>query len=344
MSSNPEALDLLVPLDTRLHSSQTPHPELKLPVALCVSMLLMAGVTSWLAGIQFTGLFVPYLATGLAVTFVCALGFIFVEVAKLAPARTDGPLAIAIAKLRERLPFLVLPAVILPIFLAGFTAAKTAIPFLVGYSWDPTWAAADRFVFGDDAWRIAQQLLGTSNSRFWEWFYTVGWGYALFFGSAVVALFAPRKTIGIYFSAMFGTWIIGGCFLAYMFASVGPVFAGHFEPSLRAEFAGLQQFIDTSLRGGPIQNTQSYLLRSAASHVAVKGGGISAMPSMHLGAATIFLLVSRRTLFLYPALIFWAVIFICSGYFGYHYWTDSLAGALVAWICWLLATAAHRQA
>jgi hypothetical protein len=266
-----------------------------------------------------------------------------VEVAKLAPARADGPLATATAKLRTRLPLLLLPAVILPIFLAGFTAAKTAIPFLVGYSWDSTWAAADRFVFGDDAWRIAQRLLGTSNSRFWEWFYTVGWGYALFFGSAVVALFAPRKTVSIYFSAMFATWLIGGCFLAYLFASVGPVFAGHFEPSLRTEFAGLQQFIDTSLRGGPIQHTQSYLLRSAGSHVAVKGGGISAMPSMHLGAATIYVLVSRRTMFQYPALIFWAVIFICSGYFGYHYWTDSLAGAVVACICWLLATAAHRK-
>jgi membrane-associated phospholipid phosphatase len=72
-------------------------------------------------------------------------------------------------------------------------------------------------------------------------------------------------------------------------------------------------------------------------HIAVKGGGISAMPSMHLGAASIYVLAARRTPWIVPAVLFWAIIFVCSGYFGYHYWVDGIVAAMVASACWSAA-------
>jgi membrane-associated phospholipid phosphatase len=69
----------------------------------------------------------------------------------------------------------------------------------------------------------------------------------------------------------------------------------------------------------------------------VKGGGISAFPSMHLGAASIYVLAARKTPWFLPSLLFWAAIFLSSGYFGYHYWIDGIAAAGVAILCWFSA-------
>ena len=308
-------------------------------------MLLIGGTSSLLADMDVSRLFLPYFIAGAGATSLACLTFTFIEVAKLARKLADRPMAIVAQKLRERLPLLILPALILPLFMSGFTAAKSAIPFLVGYSWDSVWAAADRLIFGEDVWRLTHRLLGTSSSRVWEWFYTSGWGYVLFCSAPFVALYARHRTIGVFFTAMFATWLIGGVALAYACSSAGPVFAGAFDPSLAPRFAELRHFITVDLAGGPIQQTQLYLERAVQSHAALKGGGISAMPSMHLGAAAIYVLASRGTRFHIPAIAFWILIFVGSGYFGYHYWVDGIAGALIAFLCWTgtKALCSHQQ-
>jgi PAP2 superfamily len=304
------------------------------PAILCGAMLLVGWATSRLAGVQIGGLFSPYLETALLFTFMSLCGFIFIEIVKLACVLADRPIGTVREKLRGRMVLLVLPGFLFPLFLGGFTAAKSAIVFLVGYSWDGFWAAADRMVFGNDVWRIAYALLGSAGMRVCEWFYTVAWGFALLLCASFVTLYGQRRTIGIFYTAMFATWLIGGCFMAYAFSAAGPVFAGVFDPSLQARFGEIRQVIAANIGGGPIDETQRYLLSSVYSHVAAKGGGISAMPSMHLGAAAIYVLAARGTRWLLPAIAFWLMIFFCSGYFGYHYWVDGIVGALVAGACW----------
>jgi membrane-associated phospholipid phosphatase len=68
--------------------------------------------------------------------------------------------------------------------------------------------------------------------------------------------------------------------------------------------------------------------------LAMKGSGISAMPSMHIATATIFVLAARRTAWLVPAVTFWAMTFIGSVYLGYHYAVDAPVAAVVAALCW----------
>jgi hypothetical protein len=308
------------------------------PLALCLTMVMVGGVAAWLAKLDGRGLIVPYFLAGAGGTFVSILAFTFIEVAKLAPARADRPLLQVSERVRDRAAMLLLPGVALPFFMMGFTASKTAIPFLVGYSWDGVWADVDRLIFGTDVWRLTHRWLGTSGFWLWEWFYTVGWGAALFFTGGMIALYAHRKFTAMFFTATFATWLLGGWLLAYCYSAAGPVFAHLYDPALDARFGSLRTLLAQTLGDGPIGASQRYLLAAVSSHVAVKGGGISAMPSMHLGAATIYVLAARGRKWLAPALAFWLLIFIGSGYFGYHYWIDGIAAALIAIFCWEVAS------
>ena len=312
-----------------------------LPGAMTVAMLGIAALTASLSSLDVRQLFLPYISSAAAISFIAILGYVFVQIAKLARANAESPIMAVRLMLLDRLPLMLLPALVLPLFLVGYTAAKCAIQFLVGYSWDAFFANADHFIFRDDVWHLTRRLLGSSNSWVWEWIYAVGWGAVFFITANAVALFARKKFIGIYFTAMFATWLIGGCILAYAFSAAGPVFAGFFEPGVVARFKPMHQALDASLGTGPIAFTQRYLATIINVHTAVKGGGISAMPSMHLGSATIFVLAAQRTRWLIPSLVFWGVIFIGSGYFGYHYWVDGLAAAVVATFAWKCAEWAY---
>jgi hypothetical protein len=237
--------------------------------------------------------------------------------------------------LRERLPLLLLPAIVLPLFLIGYTTAKTAIPILVGYTWDGFWAHADRLIFGQDVWRISRAIFGDSLGPFWEWWYSVAWGSAFLLTANFVALSAKRAFVGVYFTTMLSVWLIGGCFMAYAFSAAGPVFAPIFDPTLADRFRPLQDFVRQTVGAGSIGLAQHYLVVAAKeTHEAVKGGGISAMPSMHIGTVTVNVLAARRTRWLIPAAVFWVIIFIGSGYFGFHYWVDGIVAAGLAALCW----------
>lgn len=305
------------------------------PLILCSVMVACALVTGQLAGISMRALIVPYVTTSLAITFVALLLTVFWWVLQLAFEKADAPLRTVKERLVERAPLLVLPALIFPLFLASFTATKTAIPFLVGYTWDPFWAQADRLIFGDDAWRIAHHWLGGGATTVFQWFYVVGWGAALIFVFPFVALNASAKFNAKFYTAMMTTWFIGGFVLAYLLSAAGPVFAHLVNSNGANHFTDLQRFLNSSLASGsPIRLTQAYLASALESHVAVKGGGISAMPSMHVAVVSIYVISARRTLWFVPALLFWIVIFICSAYFGYHYWIDGVVAAAVAGCCW----------
>ena len=312
------------------------------PIALTGTMLLVAVITSGIANIDSSVLIWPYLSASLAVTLICLLCSIFWWVVQLARKRADAPVETIMTIVRGRMTLLLLPGVVSPLFLIGYTTSKTAIPFLVGYGWDRFWADADALIFGADAWRIAHAWLGSRSMPIWELFYTVGWGTVFFFASTLIAIHAPRRNVAIYFTAMLSTWLIGGWLIAYLFSAAGPVFAHMFDASLTDRFGGLRQVLEVNLsQEGAIRQTQHYLVAAVDEHVAVKGGGISAMPSMHLGAASIYVLAAWRTGWIVPASLFWIVIFVGSGYFGYHYWVDGLVAAAVAYGCWRASTAFH---
>lgn len=308
------------------------------PIILCIAMVACALVTGRLAGVSASGLYVPYTLASIACTFYALLLTTFCWVVQLARARAEAPLRAVGYRLVARAPLMLLPLLVFPIFLASFTATKSAIPFLVGYSWDPFWAEADRLIFGNDAWRIAHGWLGERAIRPLEFFYYISWGLCLLYVMPLVALNASPKFTGKFFTAMMATWILGGAAMAYLFSAAGPVFAHLVTNSPAEQFGELRAVLNATLRPhGPIETGQRLLPITLHSHVAVKGGGISAMPSMHLGTVSIYVLGARRTRWFVPAIAFWLIIFVCSAYFGFHYWIDGIVAAIVAAACWAIA-------
>lgn len=313
------------------------------PALLCAAMAAVGCAASLMAGIGGLALIGTYVATAAAITLLSLLGYIFVQFLRLAFQGADRPIPIVARAVSGRASLLILPTIVFPIFLAGYTTAKTAIPFLVGYRWEFFWAEADRLIFGRDAWLISHAMLASVPTPLWEWLYTAGWGLILFFWLASVPLYAPRNRVRVLYTAMLGTWFIGGWLMAYTMSAAGPVFAYLVDPGLAARFAPLQEQLAATLgENGAIRRTQSYLAHALESQVAAVGGGISAMPSMHLGTASIYVLAAGRTRWVYPAIIFWLIIFLGSAHFGYHYWVDGIAAAGVAWLCWYLAEAYYR--
>jgi membrane-associated phospholipid phosphatase len=64
---------------------------------------------------------------------------------------------------------------------------------------------------------------------------------------------------------------------------------------------------------------------------------------MHLGAASVYVLSAKKSWLLLPAIVFWLVIFICSAYFGYHYWIDGIVAAGVGYACWTVSDRYFQQ-
>lgn len=308
-----------------------------IPTAVSALMVIAGISAARLAGISIGGLVLPYFSSAGACTLLTVLIVLFIEVARLARKRAPMPLVRIRERFLPKMSLLLIPAFAFPAFLVGFTATKSSIPFLVGYSWDSFWWRADLLIFRRNPWEITHALFGSRSLWFWQWFYAVGWGAAFFFSAAAIPLYASRRFVTTFFTAMFSTWFVGGFVLAYAFSAAGPVFAHMFDPALAVRFARLRAELGANVGDGPIGLTQHYLASAVHSHVAVMGGGISAMPSMHLAAAAIYVMASRGTKWFFPSLLFWLIIFIASAYFGYHYWVDGLAGAALAWICWKVA-------
>jgi hypothetical protein len=317
---------------------------LRWPVILLTIMLATAVGLSLLTGVDGSRVFLPYIFAWASVTLIAAMIRLFVEVARLAPTRVDRPLHIALRTVLGRQQLFILSALIFPAFLGAYTWAKSSIPFVVGYPMEQFWADVDRAILGADAWRLAHELMDPSFGSAWSFFYAVIWGFGLAFTGPIIATFAQRRSASIFFTALMLSWLLGGILCAYLMSAAGPVFAHLADPSLTARFEPLRAELTQTL--GPeniVVKSQRALAASLNFKIAVKGGGISAMPSMHIATATIFLLAARGTLWIVPATAFLVLTFFGSVYLGYHYAVDAPVAVVVASLSWLLANGLYQR-
>jgi hypothetical protein len=317
---------------------------LMVPTLIAAAMLVVGFTTANIAGVRAARIILPYLEASFLFTAFSLTAYIFVSFVALFRQLAANPVSRVYADLKIKAPYLLLPLLVFPLFLVGYTAAKTGIPFLVGYSWDAFWTAADKQIFGDDAWRITHALLGTRYIAVWEVLYTFVWGSAFVLFMTNVAIYGRPKFIGIVYTTMLSAWCLGGWLLAYIFSAAGPTFAHLVDPQVGAHFAPLRNTLENALpEMSRTRLTQRMLSVAIEWNVAIKGGGISAMPSMHLAAVSVYVLAARGTKWLFPAVAFWLMIFTCSAYLGWHYWVDGIASAAITWMCWRFAERCFRE-
>lgn len=308
-----------------------------LPIAITIAMLVGATITAHLGGPSPVELLPEYVAAAAGCGASAILVFIFIRIAALARIRADRPLAVVFGELRPKLPYLILPVLVTPTFLSAFTAAKSAIPRLVGFRYDRLFANMDAAIFGTDPWRLTHLLIGSLGTKTIEFFYVAVWITALAYSQVFIPLYARRTLIARFFTAMLLTWFIAGFVLAYAIPAAGPVFVELADPTLDARFAPLKSHLAELLSpSAPFISGPKYLLAGIASGTAYSGGGISAMPSMHIAVVTVYVLAARGTKWFLPAVLFAAIILVGSVHSGYHYFVDSVVGAAVALLCWKL--------
>ena len=133
-------------------------------------------------------------------------------------------------------------------------------------------------------------------------------------------------------------WFVAGNLLATLMASVGPVYYGNFFGDAEIYAAMLDRLNDIHV-SNPLRAVgyQSYLISNYESSETLLGG-ISAVPSMHVGTTLMLLFLFWRTRIAREILIAYnLIIYAGSIILGWHYGVDGLVALPVALACWWAA-------
>ena len=221
--------------------------------------------------------------------------------------------------------------VALPLLFDATTRIKQSIELIQPFYADPALIRLDHFLFfGHDPWQITHALLGERGTRIIDYVYA-GW-LLVQIVFTILLIFARDHVFKIHVTLSLQlAWLLMGAGLAVAMASVGPCFVDDFYAWDR--FAPLMERLQ-SYEGLLATNAMEYLL-SVQGQLAV-GGGISAMPSLHVGIAVLILLVVNDYFprFRAVGVAYVATIYVGSIHLGWHYATDGLVsgiGMLAIW-------------
>jgi hypothetical protein len=214
--------------------------------------------------------------------------------------------------------------------MGALTWLKQMLPAIIPFWADRPLALLDRAILGTDAWRLVPAALIHSLDViyvFWSPITTLAI-------NGILCLRASRtksQAILSYFLIVGFVGVSG----QYLLSSAGPVFYDRLFSG--NHFTGLSARVAAN---APVVNrTVDYLWSSYARHVDQIGGGISAMPSLHVAVSAWFAIAvtSLWPKFRVPAWVFWLIMFIGSFGLGWHYFLDGVVGTLGAIACWTAA-------
>ncbi len=239
----------------------------------------------------------------------------------------------------ERVMMALLPLLLVPLFSSAFTSVKNAIPLIQPFAYDQAFMALDRALhFGWHPWELLQPVLGFAPVTS-----VVSYLYNLWLPLMYLILcwqiFSLRdlRLRQQYLLSFLLAWALLGNGLALLLSSAGPCFYGPVVggPDPYAPLMDYLRTADASFTNWSLE-AQSYLWENYQSTGIAVGGGISAMPSLHLAIATLQALlgwrISRRLGWLLTG--YAVVILLGSVHLGWHYAVDgylSIALMLVIW-------------
>ncbi len=257
---------------------------------------------------------------------------------QLARRRVDRPL-IALSRMARRNRRWLLRGsffVIVVLLLArSFSSYKAAIPEINPYWADPWLADLDRAVFGTDAWRLTHSLIGPFGTMLIDRVYALWFMVMMIFlGWFCFTRNAKLQLRGL-LSYLF-CWALLGNIVATVMSSVGPCFYDRFVGGAR--FSPMLDQLHRINEQHPLMAMGAMRYLGSTIGQDRVGGGISAMPSLHVTIATLCFLVSltystSRLLKLATGL-FAATIYIGSVHLGWHYASDGLVGIVAVTLIW----------
>ena len=256
---------------------------------------------------------------------------------------------------RHLLPRLAI-LVLLPLLLGSFTSFKSVITQLQPFVYDEWFMQMDRMLFfGRDPWNATHALFGDPFSTWVLQQFYIYWFALMWMSLAFVTLRTDLLRLRAQYLLAFAlSFIVIGCVSALLLSSAGPCYYAWAVdgPDVYAPLMERLREIDGLLRGmdPPLSLNglvlQDYLQKALEDGQIVFGGGISAMPSMHVSVAALISCAAwqyRRWLgaLLMPVVI---VIWIGSIHLAWHYALDGLVALVLAAAIWRFSAWAVARA
>lgn len=242
----------------------------------------------------------------------------------------------------QRSAHIAIPLILLPLFSSAFSSYKSAITAIEPFWLDVSLWQLDRWLhFGTDPWRLLQPILGTPAVTS-----AISYLYNLWFPLLYVFMYVMIFKAGDlqlrmrYLLTFASLWIVVGSLMATGLSSAGPCYFDLVtgQPSPYAPLMAYLREANESFRVWALDG-QAYLWDAYSSAELATGGGISAMPSMHVAIAVLQGLAGWQLDKRLGAILgaYALVIMAGSVHLGWHYAVDGYVSAVCALLLWLAA-------
>lgn len=254
--------------------------------------------------------------------------------------RSRRPLPVVRAMLRRnRFNVATMPVLFVLVIVntQAFSALKQMIPSFIPFYLDPPLIDLDHAIFGTDPWRLTHGLVGPFGTMLLDKLYVAFFPITTGVIYWIILTNDRRFQLRALLTSVLISFLVGFV-IATLLSSSGPVFYHlHYGESRFDALTDRLAMID-----------QRYPLEAVAIAKWLKtspptlGGGISAMPSVHVGIAWFTYLLFRHRFgknswVTWAGLIYFALVWFASVHLAWHYFTDGLLSLVVVSGIWWLA-------